>query len=81
MIVPQLLLYCLLFTAMAWFFTYLGPCIGEEAAVTVFTAYQNDMLPAILPMYVPMVLFSGSILSCRLWARPGISGGCSPFTR
>lgn len=44
---------------MAWFSTYLGPRIGEEAAVTVVTAYQNAMLPAILPMYVPMVLFVG----------------------
>ena len=44
---------------MAWFSTYLGPRIGEEATVTVVTAYQNDMLPAIVPMYIPMVLFVG----------------------
>ena len=41
---------------MAWFATYLGPRIGAEAAITAVTAYQNDMLPAILPMYVPMLL-------------------------
>ena len=44
---------------MAWFTTYLGPRIGAEAAITAVTAYQDDMLPAILPMYVPMVLFFG----------------------
>ena len=44
---------------MAWFTTYLGPRIGAEAAITAVTAYQDDMLPAILPMYVPMVLFIG----------------------
>ena len=44
---------------MAWFATYLGPHIGAEAAVTAVTAYQNDMLIAILPMYLPMVLAVG----------------------
>lgn len=44
---------------MAWFTTYLGPRIGEEAAVAAVTAYQGGMLPAILPMYVPMVLVFG----------------------
>ena len=44
---------------MAWFTTYLGPRIGEEAAIAAVTAYQDDMLPAILPMYVPMVLVFG----------------------
>ena len=44
---------------MAWFTTYLGPRIGEEAAIAAVTAYQDDMLPAILPMYVPMLLFFG----------------------
>ena len=44
---------------MAWFTTYLGPRIGEEAAIAAVTAYQDDMLPAILPMYVPMLLFLG----------------------
>ena len=44
---------------MAWFTTYLGPRIGEEAAIVAVTAYQDDMLPAILPMYVPMLLFFG----------------------
>ncbi len=44
---------------LAWFTAYLGPRIGEEAALAAVTAYQDDMLPAILPMYVPMVLFIG----------------------
>ena len=44
---------------MAWFTTYLGPRIGAEAAITAVTAYQDDMLPVILPMYVPMLLFFG----------------------
>ena len=44
---------------MAWFSTYLGPRIGEEAAIAAVTAYQDGMLPAILPMYVPMLLFFG----------------------
>ena len=44
---------------MAWFTTYLGPRIGEEAAITAVTAYQDDILPAILPMYVPMLLLFG----------------------
>ena len=41
---------------LAWFTTYLGPCIGEEAAIAAVTAYQDGMLPAIAPMYVPMML-------------------------
>lgn len=44
---------------MAWFTTYLGPRIGAEVAITAVTAYQDDMLPAILPLYVPMLLFFG----------------------
>ncbi len=44
---------------MAWFTTYLGSRIGAEAAITAVTAYQDDMLPAILPLYVPMLLFFG----------------------
>lgn len=44
---------------MAWFATYLGPRIGPEAAVAAVTAYQNNMLIAILPMYIPMVLLFG----------------------
>ena len=44
---------------MAWFATYLGPHIGVEAAITAVTAYRDDMLPAILSMYVPMVLVFG----------------------
>ena len=44
---------------LAWFTAYLGPRMGAEAAVTAVTAYQDDMLVAILPMYLPMVLFFG----------------------
>ncbi len=44
---------------LAWFTTYLGPHIGSEAAITAVTAYQGDMLIAILPMYIPMVLVIG----------------------
>ena len=44
---------------LAWFAAYLGPRIGAEAAVAAVTAYQDDMLAAILPMYIPMVLFIG----------------------
>ena len=36
---------------MAWFATYLGPQIGAEAAITAVTAYQDDILPAILPIH------------------------------
>ena len=42
---------------LAWFTAYLGPRIGAEAALTAVTSYQDDMLIAILPMYIPMVLF------------------------
>ena len=42
---------------LAWFAAYLGPRIGAEAALAAVTAYQDDMLIAILPMYLPMVLF------------------------
>ncbi len=44
---------------LAWFTAYLGPRIGAEAAITAVTVYQDDMLTAILPMYLPMVLFFG----------------------
>ena len=44
---------------LAWFSTYLGQHIGAEATLAAVTAYQDDMLPAILPMYVPMLLFFG----------------------
>lgn len=44
---------------LAWFTTYLGPRIGAAAAVTAVTAYQDDMLIALLPMYLPMVLMIG----------------------
>ncbi len=44
---------------LAWFTAYLGPRIGAEAAIAAVTAYQDDMLIAILPMYLPMVLFIG----------------------
>ena len=41
---------------MAWFATYLGPRIGAEAALAAVTAYQDEMLPTILPLYPPMLL-------------------------
>ena len=44
---------------LAWFTAYLGPRIGAEDAVAAVTAYQEDMLTAILPMYLPMVIFIG----------------------
>ena len=44
---------------LAWFSAYLGPRIGSEAAVMAVSAYQNDMLIAILPMYLPMALVFG----------------------
>ena len=44
---------------MAWFATYLGPRIGAEAALAAVTAYQDGMLLAIAPMYVPMILVFG----------------------
>lgn len=44
---------------LAWLTAYLGPRIGAEAAVTAVTAYQEDMLSALLPMYIPMVLVFG----------------------
>ena len=44
---------------LAWFTAYLGPRIGQAAAIAAVTAYQDDMLVAILPMYLPMVLFIG----------------------
>ena len=54
---------------LAWFTTYLGPHIGAEAAITAVTAYQDDMLIAILPVYVPMVLVFGihfvMLLACK----------------
>ena len=44
---------------LAWFAAYLGPRIGAEAAIAAVTAYQDDMLPAILPLYVPLALVFG----------------------
>lgn len=44
---------------LAWFTAYLGPRIGSDAAVAAVLAYQNDMLIAIVPMYVPMLVFIG----------------------
>ena len=44
---------------LAWFTAYLGPRIGQAAAIAAVTVYQDDMLVAILPMYLPMVLFIG----------------------
>ena len=36
-----------------------GPRIGQAAVIAAVTAYQDDMLVSILPMYLPMVLFIG----------------------
>ena len=44
---------------MAWFTTYLGPQIGADTALAAVTAYQDEMLPAILPLYLPMLLLFG----------------------
>lgn len=44
---------------LAWFTAYLAPRIGKEAALAAVTAYQDDMLLAIVPIYAPMVLFIG----------------------
>ncbi len=44
---------------LAWFTAYLGPRIGAETAIAAVTAYQDDMLIAILPMYLPMLLVIG----------------------
>ena len=44
---------------MAWFATYLGPRIGAGAALAAVTTYQDEMLPAILPLYLPMLLLFG----------------------
>ena len=56
---------------MAWFTTYLGPRIGEEAAIAAVTAYQDGMLPAIAPMCVPMILAFGihfvMLLAGKTW--------------
>ena len=56
---------------MAWFTTYLGPRIGEEAAIAAVTAYQDGRLPAIAPMYVPMILAFGihfvMLLAGKTW--------------
>ncbi len=42
---------------LAWFTSYLGPRVGADAALTAVTAYQDDMLMALLPLYIPMALF------------------------
>ena len=44
---------------MVWFSTSVGTRIGEEAAIAAVTAYQDGMLLAIAPMYVPMILAFG----------------------
>ena len=44
---------------LAWFTTYLGPRIGAGETLAAVTAYQSDMLAAILPMYLPMMLTIG----------------------
>ena len=55
---------------MAWFATYLGPRIGAEAALAAVTTYQDDMLPAILPLYLPMILVFGIHFVCLLYTSP-----------
>ena len=64
---------------LAWFTTYLGPRIGQDAALTAVTAYQDDMLVAILPMYIPMVLVFGIHFVMLIGGKHVIPGGCSPF--
>lgn len=44
---------------LTWFTAYLGPRMGAEGALAAVTAYQEDLLVAILPMYLPMVLAIG----------------------
>ena len=44
---------------LAWFTSYLGSNIGAQGALTAVTAYQEDMLTAILPMYIPPALVFG----------------------
>ena len=44
---------------LAWFTAYLGPRMGAEGALAAVTAYQEDLLVAILPMYLPMILAIG----------------------
>ena len=38
---------------LAWFTAYLGPRMGAEGTLAAVTAYQEDLLVAILPMYLP----------------------------
>ncbi len=66
---------------LAWFTAYLGPRIGQAAVIAAVTAYQDDMLVSILPMYLPMVLFIGLHFAMLLTGKPGIPGGCSCFIR
>ncbi len=44
---------------LAWFTAYLGPRIGFKAALAAVCSYRDDMLIAILPMYIPMILLFG----------------------
>lgn len=44
---------------LSWFTTYLKPRIGAESAIEAVTAYRDDTLIAIMPMYIPMVLVIG----------------------
>ena len=65
---------------MAWFTTYLGPRIGEEAAIAAVTAYQDGMLLAIAPMYVPMILAFGIHFVMLLVGQNTLfPGGCCVF--
>lgn len=66
---------------MAWFATYLGPRIGAEATLAAVTAYQDDMLPAILPLYLPMILVFGIHFVMLLTGKHAIRGGCLRFIR
>ena len=54
---------------LAWFASYLGPRMGAEAAVAAVGAYQADLLAAILPMYLPMVLCIGLHFALLLLGR------------
>ena len=44
---------------LAWFTSYLGGRYGADTALEAVTDYQTSTLPAILPMYIPMVMFIG----------------------
>ena len=66
---------------MAWFATYLGPRIGAEVALAAVTDYQDAMLPAILPLYLPMLLLFGIHFVMLLAGKRAIRSGCWLFIR